>query len=171
MIVADSSVLIALAKMRRLRLLGDLYGEVLVGPLVKAEVVDRGKAIAAPGVDQIELALHEGAILLVRLTSKERAFMQTLLKSSRVDSGEGESIALARFRKVRLIVDDKEARAVATAMRIEHVGTAGVLLDAYRRGHLRLGELEEAVRDLSTVLWLSPAVVIEILKRAREMKK
>ena len=40
MIVADASVLIALAKMRRLDLLRGVYGDVLIGPVVKAETVD-----------------------------------------------------------------------------------------------------------------------------------
>jgi len=45
------------------------------------------------------------------------------------------------------------------------------LLEAYFDGHLGLEELEEAVRDLSSVLWLAPAVAIEILRKARGMKK
>jgi predicted nucleic acid-binding protein len=43
-------VLIALAKMRRLDLLHSVYGDVLIGPHVKAETVDAGKRILAPGV-------------------------------------------------------------------------------------------------------------------------
>ena len=40
MIIADASVLIALAKMHRLELLHSVYGDVLIGPEVKAETVD-----------------------------------------------------------------------------------------------------------------------------------
>ena len=36
MIAADASPLIVLAKLQRLGLLNDLYGEVLIGPVVKA---------------------------------------------------------------------------------------------------------------------------------------
>ncbi len=43
MIVADASVLIALAKMRRLDLLREVYGDVLIGPVVKAETLDARK--------------------------------------------------------------------------------------------------------------------------------
>jgi predicted nucleic acid-binding protein len=42
MIIADASVLIALAKMRRLALLKLVYGDALIGPQVKAETVDTG---------------------------------------------------------------------------------------------------------------------------------
>ena len=60
MIVADASPLIVLAKLRRLELLYDLYGEVLIGPVVKEETIDAGNAIRARGVEQLENALENG---------------------------------------------------------------------------------------------------------------
>lgn len=171
MIVADASVLVALAKMQRLDLLRQVYGKVVVGPIVKAEVVDQGKAIAAPGVEQVEKALEEGWIQVVRLTAGERGLMQRLIKTSRLDAGEAECLALAHSRKRMLIVDDKEARALAEAMRLKYLGTAAVLLEAFIKGHWTFEQLEDAVADLSKVIWLSPAVVTEILKRAREARK
>jgi len=48
------------------------------------------------------------------------------------------------------------------------LGTAGVLLEARVRRRLTLGELETALRELCEVLWLSPAVVAEIMRLARE---
>jgi len=70
-----------------------------------------------------------------------------------------------------VVLDDKEARVVADALEVEHVGTAGILLEAFMRGVFDYDELEEAVRDLGSVMWLAPDVITEILKRAREMKK
>jgi predicted nucleic acid-binding protein len=70
-----------------------------------------------------------------------------------------------------VVIDDKEGRALAAAMGVEHMGTAGILLEAYASGRLRIDELEDALRELSGVLWLSPAVVVEILRRARGMRK
>ncbi len=70
-----------------------------------------------------------------------------------------------------LIVDDKEARTLAAAMGIEHAGIAGVLLEAYAGGHLGFAELETAVLDLGRILWLSPAVAVEILRKAKEIAK
>ena len=51
---------------------------------------------------------------------------------------------------------------------IEHVGIAGTLLQAYLRRRFDMDELEAALGDLSQVLWLSPAVVAEVLRLARE---
>ena len=171
MIVTDASPLIVLAKLQRLGLLNDLYGEVLIGPVVKAETLDAGKAVYALGVEQLEAALEDGWLQTVRLTAQERGLMQRLTRRSRLDRGEAESIALASVRGLRLIVDDKEARSVAAAAGIGYLGTAGVLLEAYLRGRLELGELEATLRDLSQILWLSPAVVAEVLRLAREAKR
>ena len=68
-------------------------------------------------------------------------------------------------------MDDQEARAVAEAMHLDYLGTAAVLLDGFLKSHVTMGELEEAVEALSSTIWLSPAVVAEVLRRAREAKK
>ena len=171
MIVADASPLIVLAKLQRLRLLNDLYGEVLIGPVVKAETIDSGKAIRASGVEQLEAALEAGWLRTVRLTAQERGLMHRLTRRFHLGRGEAESIALASVRELRLIVDDKEGRNVAVVAGIEHVGTVGAALEAYLRRHLDLGELETALRDLGRILWLSPAVVAEALRLVREAKR
>lgn len=170
MIVADASPLIVLAKLQRLRLLNDLYGKVLIGPIVKAETIDAGRAIHALGVEQIEVALEDDWLQTVHLTAEERNLMQRLTRRSRLDQGESESIALAGIRDLRLIVDDKEARSVAEAVGVEYLGTAGTLLEAYLLQHLNLGELEVLLRDLSQILWISPVVISEVLRLAREAK-
>ena len=168
MIVTDASPLIVMAKLQRLQLLNDLHGEVLIGPVVKRETVDAGKVVSAWGVEQIEAALERGWLRTVSLTAAESAVMQRLTRGSGLGSGEAESIALAAARHLRLIVDDKQARGAAAAAGIEHVGTAGTLLDAYLRGRFGMDELEAALGDLSRVLWLSPTVVAEVLRVARE---
>jgi len=170
-LVADASVLIALAKMQRLDLLRNLYGEILMGPVVKTEVVDQGRQVGARGVEQVEKALEDGWLKTVRLTATERRGMEGLLKTAKLDDGEAESLALAQARMLTLIVDDKEARALVAALGVSYLGTAGVLLEAFLRGRLSLEQLENAVQSLSRVIWLSPAVVAEILKRAREAKR
>ena len=117
MIVVDASPLIVLAKLQRLGLLNDLYGEVLMGSVVKAETIDAGRAVHALGVEQLEAAMEDGWLQTVRLTEEERDLMQRLTESSRLDQGEAEAIALASVRGLRLIVDDKEARSMAVAFR------------------------------------------------------
>lgn len=88
--------------------------------------------------------------------------MQGLTRRSRLDRGEAESSALA---------NDKEARSVAAVAGVAHLGTAGTLLEAHLRQCLDLGALEGTLRDLSQILWISPAVVAEVLRLAREANR
>ncbi len=69
MIVADAFPLIVLAKLQRLKLLNDLYGEVLIGSVVKAETIDTGQTVRAQGVEQLEAALGAGWLQTVHVTA------------------------------------------------------------------------------------------------------
>jgi len=168
MIIADATVLIALAKTGRLELLRELYDEVGVGPCVRGEVVAGGKEIHAPEVAVIEAAFEAKWMRELTPNSRERHLTRRILKGSRLHDGEAESIALASSRRLLVLLDDKEARLMAEATAVRYMGTAGVLLEAFFRGRLDRGGLEAAVRDLSRVIWLSPDVVAGILRRSRE---
>jgi predicted nucleic acid-binding protein len=157
--------------MRKLKLLSQVYGDVLIGPTVKVEALDQGKAITALGVEQVEEFIHKGLIQIARLAKKEEQLVQRILKNSRLYEGDAESLAISKSRRLPVILDDKEARAYAEMMGVELTGTAGVLLEAFIKGNMKLEQLEEAIKDLSATIWLSPAVVAEILKRAREAIK
>lgn len=171
MIVADASPLIALAKMRRLHLLGVVHGDVLMGPRVKFEAVDAGRRISAPGVERIEKAIDDGWLQIARLSAKERKMAQSMVSKNRLDGGEAESIALASSRKLIVILDDREARSFAEGLGVQFLGTAGMLFQGFVRKHLTLAELEDAVQELSQTIWLGPAVVAEVLKKAREVDR
>lgn len=171
MMVTDASPLIVLARIRRLALLKALYGKVLVGPIVKRETIDSGRATRAAGVEQIEAAVTDGWLCVEDLTSEEEVLDERILRRSGLDRGESESLALATARGLRLIVDDKQARNVAEASGVEYLGTMGMLLQACLRGCLDLQELENAIRDASQISWISASVVVEVLRLAREAKK
>lgn len=171
MVVSNSSPLIALAKTGRLRLLKEIYDRVAIGPEVHFEVVDAGKRVGAPEVRLVETALEEGWVWRVRLTPAESRLTARILKGARLHAGEAQTIALARSRNWMALLDDKEARAVAEALGVDYLGTAGVLVEASLREVLDYEALAEALRDLGRTLWLSPEVIAEILKRAREVHR
>ena len=171
MIIVDASVLIALAKMRKLDLLKLVYGDVLIGPQVKAETVDAGKRIAAPGVERIEKALDDGWLQVARLSSKEKNTARSIVSKGGLGAGEAESIALASSRRLTVIIDDRAARSFAEVMGIRFIGTAGMFFDAFVKKRLTLTELEDAVEVLSQTIWLAPAVVADVLKKAREVER
>ena len=168
MVVADASVPIALAKTGRIGLLRELYGEVAVGPRVREEVIEGGREIQAPEVSMIEAAFQGKWMREVAPAASERVLSRRILKGSRLHEGEAEAIALASSRGAIVLLDDKEARFTAEATAVRYMGTAGVLLEAFFSGKLDFGGLEAAINDLSRVIWLSPDVVAEILRRGRE---
>ena len=107
-IIADATVLIALAKMRRLDLLQSVYGHVLIGPQAKAETVDAGRRISAPSVECIEKALEDdGWLQVARLSPKEKSTAHSIVSKGGLDAGEAESLALANSRKLAVILDDR----------------------------------------------------------------
>jgi len=172
-IVADASVLIALAKMHRLDLLHSVYGDVLIGPEVKAETVDAGKRISARGVERIEKALDDGWLQVARLSSKEKRTAHSIVSKAGLglDAGEAESLALASSRKLMVILDDRAARSFAEVMAVTFIGTAGMLFHAFAKKYLTLAEFEDVVEALSQTIWLAPAVVADLLKKAREAER
>lgn len=167
-ILVDASPLIVLAKIQQLALLRATYGSIGVGPLVTREVVDGGRVVDTGGVRQVEAGLEAGWIQTLVPSEEEKRLTQQLLPNTRLGGGEAESIVLGQSQQLTVVLDDKEARATATAMGVRYVGTAGVLLAAFRGQHLSYEELEEVILDLTTALWLSPDVVTEILRRARD---
>jgi hypothetical protein len=56
-------------------------------------------------------------------------------------------------------------------MGVDFLGTAGILFQGFVRKHLRLPEFEDAIQELSQTIWLAPAVVAEVLKKAWEIEQ
>ncbi len=127
-IVTNAGPLIALAMVRQLGLLGQLYGSVLVPEAVFQELTAFGQHRTGAA----ELATASWAIR-TSLTTPPDPFLAESL-----GSGEAEAIALAVQRKARwLLVDDRRARRVAElAYRLRVKGAAGILVAAKRQGLL-----------------------------------
>ncbi len=79
--------------------------------------------------------------------------------------------ARKEVQKLGIDIDDRAARSFAEVMGVAFVGTAGMLFHGFVRKHLTLAELEDAVEELSKTIWLAPAVVAEVLKKAREAER
>lgn len=170
MVVVDASPLIVLSKIDRLALLKAVYREAWITPRVRQEVVERGLPVDPVGSRRVAEAITAGWIHEAELSAAEKRQARALVAESRLGGGETETLALARSRNATVIVDDKAARMVAERLDPRYLGTLGFLLESSARGHLAADGLEEAIRDLTQVLWLSPAVVAEVLTKARETR-
>jgi predicted nucleic acid-binding protein len=129
-VVADTSPLVAFAKLDRLDLLGLLFAEVLIPPTVERELT------AKRSTESRRLQLAIGTLLQV---TEPPAFVPVVRDVTlNLDAGESEAIALAFNRGLGLVVDDRLGRHAASRLRIPVVGSVGIDLEARRRGYLPL---------------------------------
>lgn len=125
-IVSNASPLINLARINKLDVLRQLYGELLVPEAVWQEVVVKGAGQS--GAEQVETAAW-----IQRAQVTNRALVQGL--SQDLDAGEAESIALALEVKAQLLLmDERLGRETARHLDLRYIGLIGVLMEAKHRG-------------------------------------
>ena len=117
-VTSNTSPLIALAKIRRLQLLKDLYGTVVMPPFVKVDCIDNGKEIGAPDAYEIEKAVQEGWIKSAALDRKWKTRVNNLMQRAPIGQGEAEALIIAREKGIPVVLDDADARGVARALGI-----------------------------------------------------
>ncbi len=124
-VVVNATPVIALALINQLDLLRRLYGEALIPPAVRAEVLAGGPG--SPGFVELQRAEW------IRVTDLQDPRRADLL--SDLDRGEAEVIALAQELNATLvIVDERLARRHVRRLGLKLTGTLGVLLKAKERG-------------------------------------
>jgi hypothetical protein len=142
MVVSNSSALINLARIGKLDLLPDLYGEVCIPEAVWQEAVVDGEGQA--GANEIKSAPWIKA-LWVKNTELVKALQQEL------DAGEAEAIALASETQAELLLmDERLGRDTARHLGLRFTGLIGLLVEAKRKGLIAnmKGELD-ALRDVA----------------------
>jgi predicted nucleic acid-binding protein len=140
MIVSDASPLINLAKARKLHLLKDLFGKVLIEEEVKLETIDRGKDEGAQDAELIEDALNEGWIVVHKI--KNTKIIQG------IHQGESNSILLARKHNCMILIDEEDGRDVAKAMGLEVKGTLYILKKSVEKGIISKQESIQALNEM-----------------------
>jgi predicted nucleic acid-binding protein len=163
MVIVDSSTLIHLSAIGRFALLKDLYGQLTVTPAVWREVVDQGGD--RTGVADLEAARQHGW-LEVRTPAN-----QPLLHSLRheLDDGEAEVIALAvEHRGSLALLDESDARRIASSFRVEKTGAIGVLIRAKLEG--RIPSLRAELDKLRTEagFWIEDDLYHAVIEAAGE---
>ncbi|MEA2075072.1 MAG: DUF3368 domain-containing protein [Euryarchaeota archaeon] len=155
MIISNSSPLIALAKIGHFKLLSDLFKEIYISKAVHREVVVHGKE--KPGEKEVTQGIKSGWIKILEVREREPyAFL--------LGEGEGETIALAKERRARLIImDDRKGYILAKALGITVIGTLGVILLAYKSG--MISSMKSELDNLrENGFWFSDRLYKELIK-------
>lgn len=164
LIVSNSSPLIWLAKVGRLKLLKNLFNSIIIPRSVFEETTSSdsadsiliGKAIEAGWIKVSEEGLLEEADILSERTG--------------IHTGEAEAILLAQKLGLDLIIDEREGTATAQVFDVKPIGTLGILLLALVQGHINYNELKDCIDSLTTKgFWLTVDVYNKMLEEAKSI--
>src|ERR1044071_5094264 len=126
-VVANTTPLIGLASIQRFDLLNRLFGEVHIAKAVYDEIVEAG-ASKKTAVQEVSISSW-----LKTVTVKDRLAVDVLLDE--LDLGEAETIVLAReINADWVIMDEKKGRQKLVQLRLNKIGTVGILLKAKEVG-------------------------------------
>lgn len=170
-VVADAGPLMALAKVGGLDALFRLYPRVLIPTAVYEEAIEAGRDGALPDALALEACCQADQLEVSQPPNRPMSV------PGRLGRGETETILLAVQQGAKwALVDDLAARQAAEAtFRAEKVptqvkGTLGVIVSAFRGGHLSADEAVELVSEISKRpdIWVHERLcmrVVEVLKR------
>lgn len=159
-VVSDTSPISNLAMIGQLELLQRLYAQIVIPEAVYQELLNAGQT------DPAALAVQSVNWIDVRPVNDSPLLQQLKL---RLDIGEAEAIALAvEIEAIRLIVDERRGRQIASQLGLAVVGLLGVLLAAKRQGlisHVK-PHLEALI---AKGFWLRQEMYLEVLRLANEI--
>ena len=139
-VVSDSSPLIALARIHKLRLLADLYGRILIPAEVHHEVTVAGRGL--PGAEEVRRA---DWIERVKPDVETEPALEQACNG--LGSGERGTILLAKTLPADLaLIDEWKARRVAREAGLSLLGCLGTLEAGARKGMVT--DLREAYVEL-----------------------
>lgn len=127
-VVSNASPLINLARIGKLDLLRQLYGELFIPEAVWQEVVTDG--VGQPGAMEVEVATW------INVQSVTNPLLVRALRQE-LDAGEAEAIVLAlEVESELLLMDERLGREVAQYLGLRYIGLIGVLIEAKHKGML-----------------------------------
>jgi len=129
-VVADAGPLIALAKIKRITLLQQLYNNIVIPPAVYSELqIDSGR----PGANGLKQAINDGWLSDEQINEPSLKLVEEL--KLLLDEGEAQAIVLAEKIKPRfLLIDERRGRDIAKRRGIRITGTGAILVVAKRQG-------------------------------------
>lgn len=172
--VSNTSPLIWLAKIGKLRLLKDLFGTVNVTEQIYKEAVEKGLDEGFSDALVIKDAYDQGWIKIMSLEEKDNQTCQSIIKNTfELHVGEAQAIVLARKmgKDTLLLIDDSSGRAFAEAWGVKVKGTLYVIMAAKHKGFLNDAEAKETVLSLVRKGFrLEPTLLARIITEIEQQK-
>jgi predicted nucleic acid-binding protein len=140
-VISNTSPITNLAAIGQLNLLEKIYGRIIIPQAVYQEIAGLGYAV--PGTIEVQTLSW-----IQTETVTNRAFVTQL--QTELDWGESEAIALTvELTATRLLLDDLQARIVASRLGLNITGVLGVILIAKSRG--LISSVRPVIDDLINV--------------------
>lgn len=160
-VVSNASPLINLARIGKLDLLHQLYGEVTISEVVWQEVVVEGAG--QPGAEEVRNSTWIK-------TRSVRNRQLTLALQQELDAGEAEAIVLALEIKAELLLmDERLGRDTARYLGCRPLGLVGVLRIAKYKGFIEtVKPYLDALRDVAGFR-ISDALYERVLRDEKEI--
>ena len=159
-VVSDTSPIRALDHLGELRLLREMFGQVIVPPEVARELReprDTFRVIDVAGLDFFEI-----------VSVIDKSQIDSLMND--LDAGEAEAIALAcELKADAVLIDEHRGRRVAGQRKLRVIGTVGILLRA--KSESLIPRIKPLLDSLMTELdfFLSPKLYQDALLLADEI--
>ncbi len=158
--MADTSPLIAFARIEHMALLSKLFGRVIIPQAVADECL---ADLSRPGAQDLRKVIDKNLITIhPHIDIQKHATLFDIL-----DNGEICAIALALQLDSGLLIDEKLGRSAARELGLKIIGTAGVLLLAKQKNLIHA--IAPLIDELKAAgYYLSDALSQEILRFAKE---
>jgi predicted nucleic acid-binding protein len=151
LLVFNSTPLIYLSKAGLSGIIENLQEKKLTSPLVKVEVVDKGKQKGVPDAFALEKLFENGVFEVCK--PKDKLFLSRLSKTRGLHAADSEVLALAKEHGGLAVIDDEVARKTAKIYKISYVGTPYLLARAVFEGFLSKEQAKAAVMDMVSAGW------------------
>jgi predicted nucleic acid-binding protein len=169
LLVFNSTPLIYLSKAGLSGIIEELQGEKLTSPLVKVEVVDKGKLKGVPDAIVLE-KLFDNCVLKIS-KPKDKAFLSRFSETRGLHVADAEVLALAKECGGLAVIDDEVARKTAKVYGIDYVGTPYILAKAVFDGLISNEQAKLAVTDMVSAGWRcsieSYSKIMELLDKCK----
>ena len=161
-VIANSTPLIALAKINELNHLKEIYSQIMIPKAVYDEVAILGKGKKG------SIEITKAKWIKVKEVRDEK-----LKKLLQIELGRGEAEVIALAYEVNadlVIIDENRGRGIAKMFGLKVTGTIGTIIEAKKRG--LLNNVREKLDELiNTGIWIGEDLYEEALRLSGELER